>query len=133
MNSLVERAVNDLVFHCHKASVDGGWWNIDGVDKREEMRTRTRFGIALANEKMVLMHTEISEAVEGWRKDKMDDHLPHHKSMTVELADAIIRICDLAGALELPLGLALTEKMAYNSKREDHKPEARAKEGGKAF
>jgi NTP pyrophosphatase (non-canonical NTP hydrolase) len=51
----------------------------------------------------------------------------------VELADAVIRIADLAGALELDLGSAIAEKMAYNAQRADHKPEARAAAGGKSF
>lgn len=130
----VEHATNDLVFYCHKAARDGGWWtNERGFDLTPPMVDRTRFGLSLIAEKLALIHSEVSEALEGVRKDKMDDHLPHHKSMTVELADAIIRICDLAGALQLPLGQALLEKMEYNAVRQDHKPEARAAAGGKAF
>src|SRR5579885_1179488 len=34
----------------------------------------------------------LSRALEGHRKDKMDDHLPHRKMFEVELADACIRI-----------------------------------------
>lgn len=102
---------------CNQRAFDAGWW-----DKPREV------GTCLA-----LIHSEISEALEGDRKDKDDEHLPHHKSITVELADAIIRICDLAGHLKLPLGQAVGEKMAYNLEREDHKRENRAKEGGKKY
>jgi NTP pyrophosphatase (non-canonical NTP hydrolase) len=50
----------------------------------------------------------------------------------VELADALIRIGDLAGYLRLDVEGAVVEKMEYNLHREDHKLETRAK-GGKRF
>jgi NTP pyrophosphatase (non-canonical NTP hydrolase) len=81
----------------------------------------------------MLIVSELAEAMEGDRKNKMDDHLPHRESREVELADALIRICDLAGAYNLDLAGAVVEKMAYNAQRADHKPEARAAEGGKAY
>jgi NTP pyrophosphatase (non-canonical NTP hydrolase) len=122
-------AVDMLVDFCHGAAFEAGWWG----STRMEVRDRTRFGKALVAEKLALIHSEVSEALEGVRKDKMDDHLPSRKSVEVELADALIRICDLAGAMQLDLGGALVEKMAYNAERQDHKPEARAAAGGKAF
>lgn len=118
---------------CHAASYDAGWWHYNGQDLRDEVRARTRFGLALTAEKLDLCHSELSEALEGVRKNKMDDHLPHRLSVEVELADAVIRIADLAGALGLDLGGAIREKMAYNAQRADHTPEARAAAGGKAF
>jgi hypothetical protein len=51
----------------------------------------------------------------------------------VELADALIRILDLAGALHLDLAGAVQEKLAYNAVREDHKVENRKAEGGKSY
>jgi len=63
----------------------------------------------------------------------MDDHLPHRKMEEVEMADAIIRILHLAGRFEYDLAGAIEEKLQYNAKRADHKPENRAAEGGKKF
>ena len=63
----------------------------------------------------------------------MDDKLPHRKMVEVELADAVIRIFDLAGAMEMDLGGALVEKLVYNTSREDHKKENREAAGGKKF
>ena len=63
----------------------------------------------------------------------MDDHLPHRLMIEVELADAVIRIADLAGALGIDLGGAVQEKLQYNAQRADHKPEARSARGGKAY
>ena len=50
-----------------------------------------------------LISTEIAEATEGERKDLMDDHLPHRKMGEVELADAMIRLLDLAGRYDWTL------------------------------
>lgn len=94
-----------------------GWW-----DNPVEVGTR-----------LMLIVTEIAEATEGARKDLQDDHLPHRKMFEVELADAVIRILDLAAFYNLELAEAIAEKHDYNAKREDHKLENRMKAGGKAF
>lgn len=113
-----------LMNACHEASVKGGWWN--DLNTGESLKGKRNVGELLA-----LIHSEISEALEGYRKNKMDDHLPHRKMIEVELADAIIRIGDLAGSMDLDLEGAIHEKMEYNANRADHKPENRRKEGGK--
>ena len=51
----------------------------------------------------------------------------------MELADAVIRIMDLAGAMGLDLAGAIVEKLAYNQTRADHKTENRNADGGKKF
>ena len=135
MNNEISDSVDILVGECHSASCRSGWWSDleMGIDLREHCRVGTRFGKALVAEKLCLIHSEVSEAMEGHRKGLMDDKLPEFKAITVELADACIRIFDLAGALDLDLGPALAAKMAYNASREDHKLENRAKPGGKAY
>ena len=112
---------------CHLLADHSGWWtNKDG--KPIDPTDPNVFGT-----KMALIHSEISEALEGGRKGKMDDHLPHRYAVEVELADALIRIFDTAGAMKLDLAGAVIEKLAYNQQRADHKPENRFAEGGKAF
>lgn len=107
---------------CHGLALESGWW--------KNIIPPTQGTVA---EKLLLIHSEISEACEGYRKDLMDDHLPHRKMVEVELADALIRICDLAGAMGLDLGGAVAEKLIYNQQRQDHKPENRELAGGKKF
>ena len=51
----------------------------------------------------------------------------------LELADAVIRIFDYAGGFGYDIEGAIFDKLAYNAKRADHKPENRIKEGGKKF
>lgn len=84
-------------------------------------------------ELLCLIHSEISEAMEGERKGLMDDKLPHRRMAEVELVDALIRIFDYAGAFGYDLEGAYQEKMAFNAARQDHTHEARAAAGGKAF
>lgn len=122
MSDEVAKAGNLLRDACYGASSAAGWWS--GVDPRAPH---------VVPAKLCLIHSEISEAMEGDRKGLMDDHLPHRQMVEVELADAVIRIADLAGALGLDLGGAISEKMAYNANRADHRPENRASDGGKRY
>ncbi len=112
---------------CHGLSKQSGWWtNKDGTP----IDPRTPY---LVPAKLMLTVSELSEAMEGDRKDLFDDKLPARKMFEVELADAAIRIFDLAGALGCDIGGAIAEKLAYNQERADHKPENRAKTGGKSY
>jgi NTP pyrophosphatase (non-canonical NTP hydrolase) len=125
--SIVE-AGRVLQFECHKAAAEAGWW---GKTPEEIDYIKTN-PFAFSN-KLCLIHSEISEAMEGDRKKLKDDKLPHRDMREVELADAVIRIFDLAGAYNMDLGGAIAEKMNYNAVRPDHKPEAREAAGGKTY
>ena len=139
-DDVIRLAGNTLTHFCHQASMRGGWWadRGTGLDLREAIHRdddamAVLIGKTVVAQKLMLIVSEVSEAMEGFRKGLADDHLPHRPMLEVELADAVIRIADLAGACALDLGGAIAEKLAYNAQRADHKPEARAAEGGKAF
>lgn len=115
--NISELNISQLQDLCHTRAKNAGWHDTP----REE-------GTMIA-----LIHSEVSEAMEGLRKDLMDDHLPHRKMAEVELADAVIRIMDFAGLKGYDLQEAIQDKLEYNLTRADHKKENREKEGGKKF
>jgi NTP pyrophosphatase (non-canonical NTP hydrolase) len=84
-------------------------------------------------EMLMLMVSEIAEAMEGIRKDLMDDKLPNRKMVEVELADLLIRVFDFCGGFGYDLGGSFVDKMRYNATRKDHSHEERLKPNGKKF
>ncbi len=114
--------LNDLARECHAANQH--WWHDPQTGER---LTRNK------GEMIALMHSELSECMEGERKSLMDDKLPHRRMAEVELADLLIRIFDYAGGFGYDLDGAVAEKREYNKHRADHKPEARLSANGKKW
>lgn len=112
-------------------------WNAiqDHVAAREDISFAERNTPENYNvpEKLCLVHSELSEALEGYRKDLMDTHLSLRPSIEVELADAVIRIMGIAKHLDLDIPGAILDKAAYNDTRLDHTPAIRRAAGGKRF
>ena len=128
-------AIEHLVGIVHYAwAVPRGWWTDlkTGEDLGCDYPSGERpKGSKNIGDQIALIHSEISEAYEGHRKNKPDEHIPELTSFEVELADALIRILDTAGGCNLRLAEAFERKMEYNRQRADHKPENRLKDDGK--
>jgi hypothetical protein len=116
--------INKLRDVCYQASFKAGWHTDLNTG---ELLDRNKA------EMICLMHSELSEAMEGERKGLMDDHLPNRPMAEVEMADTIIRIMDYCGRWNYDIGGAIIEKIEYNKNRADHKIENRKKESGKKF
>ena len=102
---------NETAKEAHATAIEKGWWDTD-----------RSYGECIA-----LMHSELSEALEGARNNNPPDkHVPKFKSTEVELADEVIRIMDFGQAKGLRIAEAILAKMAYNKTRP-------YKHGGKAF
>ena len=130
--SQVRVAAAVLCQQCHEAAWQSGWWTDlkTGRDLRSEAGDEPRRNVP---EMLCLIHSEISEAMEGYRKQMADEKLQHRPALEVELADALIRIFDMGRGLGMDLPGAMAEKLAYNARRQDHTPAARRAQGGKRF
>ena len=114
--------LNSFRDECHTAALK--WWQDPATGLPIE---RNR------GELLMLIVSEVAEAMEGERKGLQDDKLPHRPMAEVELVDALIRIFDYAGGFGYDLQGAYEDKLAYNANRLDHTHEHRLKEGGKKF
>ncbi len=100
-----ELTIKKLITESHTTARSKGWWD-------EEVNI---------GEKIALMHSELSEALEEYRSHgekklyKGPDGKP--EGFIFELADTIIRIADLCGKLDLNLEKALKIKMEFNQTR----------------
>ena len=122
--SAIRHAACLLTDACHLPALEGGWWTDLATGKPKDRNI---------GELLMLTVSELAEGMEGARKNLMDDKLPHRNMLEVELADAVIRIFDIAGGKGLDVAGAIEEKLAYNAIRADHKIEARKLDNGKKF
>ena len=105
--------LHELATQIHQFNVDKGWWDEYLEDKTKRFDTS-----------MMLVISELLEAMEGCRKDAMDDKLPEYPMFDVELADAAIRLLDLAGAYEIENRIRKLQFKSRNSYfRRSTKPE----------
>lgn len=67
------------------------------------------------DELTMLMVSEVSEALEGVRKNLPDDKLPHRSMEEVEMADTLLRIVDYAGAYSVKLTLITSDLVFFQA------------------
>lgn len=130
--------LNDMVTTIGNFNIIQGWRNksneiVETLINAGRKDLVPIFKNYLAGAMIALIHSELSEGLEGLRKNLMDDHLTHRKMVEAEMADVIIRVFDFADAFDLELGETVVEKDEFNHHRDDHKLENRMKEGGKKF
>ena len=111
MREYVLSAFKMLQQEAHQNAVEKGFWDEDRGDI---------YAIAL-------MHSELSEALEGMRHgNPPSDHIPEYSAVEEEFADVLIRILDTCEKRGYRLAEAILAKMKYNRGRE-------YKHGGKKF
>lgn len=95
--------INELVEKAHETAVKHGFW-----DRPPEIGTS-----------IALIHSELSEALEEVRAAKPRLYYNGNKpeGVSIELADAVIRVADLCGYLGIDLNEAVEIKMEYNKSR----------------
>ena len=85
-------------------AIDKGFWEAGLSRNKGEM--------------IALMHSELSEALEGFRHgNPRDEHCPDITSVEIEMADCIIRILDFCHGFGFNIGAAVAAKMEYNESR----------------
>lgn len=89
-----EEVEHDLTrYAAHVHALNAVWWH--DAEGNRLVRSHPQM--------LALVMSELGEALEGLRKSAMDDHLPKRPSLSVELADTVIRLLDYAGMMSLEL------------------------------
>lgn len=106
------KTIRNRVEEIHANAVTHGWW-----DDTKNFDDR----LAKIPEKILLVHCELSEAVEAYRTNDIRTTYDHEtgkpEGVFVELADAMIRIMDLCGACGVDIEQLIEEKHNYNKTR----------------
>ena len=115
--------INQMSQEAYSNSYDHGFWDLD--DKRTPL-------IRCIPEKLILIVSEVAEALESYRSNpesirnlslvrSHDPNVPKGVYKPIgfpsELADIVIRVGDMAKALDIDLESVIEAKMMYNKYR----------------
>lgn len=115
---------NKMSREVHEWARGKGWWEErDQLSKEATLAGGNEFNrftnSVIQSSLIALIHSELSEALEAIRHgNPPDDKIPEFTGLDAELADAVIRIHDMAGAYGLRVGEAIEAKMKFNHTRE---------------
>jgi NTP pyrophosphatase (non-canonical NTP hydrolase) len=107
-----QKTINDYVRECHENALAKGFWDYCLMVRCKDFPPEFRelaFNQAITTF-IMLISTELSEAVEALRKNDQSN-------FREELADVAIRLFDLAGGLGIDLQSEIDNKMKINSSR----------------
>ena len=130
----IKTAGQDLTYFCHGQAKANGWWT--DMTTGQDMTSKGYPKIdptKNVGELLMLITSEVAEAMEGHRKRLMDDKIPTRTMLEVELADVVIRCFDMSGGLGLDIAGAIADKLLFNASRADHQIANRRALGGKKF
>lgn len=105
--------LNSRAAEVHAANAK--WWHDINTGERL-VRNRP--------EMKMLIVSELAEALEGERKNKMDDHLPHRRMPEVEIADTYIRALDYAAGHGIAIDYWIVFKVSLVAKVPENRGEA---------
>lgn len=97
--------ITQLSHLCRDVTTSKGFWT-----EKETFES-------CVGEKIALMHSELSEALEAARSGRPQSTKIQQENFVEELADCVIRILDFSGKFNLPLEDAIYSKIEYNMKR----------------
>jgi NTP pyrophosphatase (non-canonical NTP hydrolase) len=110
--------IKELISQSYQTSWEHGFWD-EHIVQPEKGKTNFISKTCIP-EKLCLLHSEVSEALEAYREGQMTTtYTPSGKpeGFESELADIAIRLGDLCGAFGIDLEKVIEEKMAYNKTR----------------
>lgn len=109
--------LNDIAKELFAENAVKGFWEKPETWAHWSEVDRLQYERMKKLEKLMLVVTELSEGVEGIRKDAPSDKIPGFTSEEEEVADAFIRLFDYSGGFKLRIAEAMLAKLAYNRQR----------------